>query len=49
VKMALLDSVVVNAQPEYEDVVGAAERLGRPVKAVLAAANAAAYTAGMTR
>jgi pyridinium-3,5-bisthiocarboxylic acid mononucleotide nickel chelatase len=49
VKTALLDSVVVNAQPEYEDVVGAAERLGRPVKAVLAAANAAAYTAGMTR
>jgi uncharacterized protein (DUF111 family) len=49
VKVALLDSVVVNAQPEYGDVVSAAERLGRPVKAVLAAANAAAYNAGLTR
>jgi pyridinium-3,5-bisthiocarboxylic acid mononucleotide nickel chelatase len=48
VKTALMDGVVVNAQPEYEDVVSAAERLGRPVKAVLAAANAAAYTAGLT-
>jgi hypothetical protein len=43
VKIALLDGAVVNAQPEYEDVVSAAERSGRPVKAVLAAANAAAY------
>jgi uncharacterized protein (TIGR00299 family) protein len=47
VKTALLDGIVVNAQPEYEDVVSAADRLGRPVKAVLAAANAAAYTAAL--
>ena len=45
VKIALLDGAVVNAQPEYDDVAAAAARLGRPVKAVLAAANAAAYTA----
>lgn len=44
VKIALLDGVVVNAQPEYEDVVAAAGRLGRPVKLVLAAATAAANT-----
>jgi uncharacterized protein (TIGR00299 family) protein len=47
VKTALLDGLVVNAQPEYDDVVDVAERLGRPVKAVLAAANAAAYAAGL--
>jgi pyridinium-3,5-bisthiocarboxylic acid mononucleotide nickel chelatase len=44
VKVAFLDGVVVNAQPEYEDVVVAAGRLGRPVKAVLAAATAAAQS-----
>jgi len=41
VKTALLDGVVVNAQPEYDDVVAVAEKLGRPVKQVLAEANAA--------
>jgi uncharacterized protein (DUF111 family) len=46
VKIGRLDGVVVNAQPEYEDVVAAAAKLGRPVKAVLAAANAAAHEAG---
>ena len=47
VKIGRLDGVVVNAQPEYEDVVAAAAKLGRPVKAVLAAANAAAHEAGL--
>ena len=47
VKTALLDGLVVNAQPEYEDVASAAEQLCRPVKVVLAAANAAAYAAGL--
>jgi pyridinium-3,5-bisthiocarboxylic acid mononucleotide nickel chelatase len=42
VKAARLDGVVVNAQPEYEDVVAVARRLGRPVKAVMADAAAAA-------
>jgi pyridinium-3,5-bisthiocarboxylic acid mononucleotide nickel chelatase len=42
VKLALLDGEVVNAQPEYEDVAGAARALGRPAKEVLAAATAAA-------
>jgi pyridinium-3,5-bisthiocarboxylic acid mononucleotide nickel chelatase len=42
VKTATLDGVVVNAQPEYDDVAAAAERSGRPVKAVLADAAAAA-------
>jgi len=46
IKIALLDGVVVNAQPEYEDVALAAARLDRPVKAVLAAATAAAHEAG---
>ena len=41
VKIASHDGVVVNVQPEYDDVVAAADRLGRPVKAVLAAAVAA--------
>jgi uncharacterized protein (TIGR00299 family) protein len=47
VKIGRLDGIVVNAQPEYEDVVAAAAKLGRPVKAVLAAANAAAHEAGL--
>ena len=41
VKIASDDGVVVNVQPEYEDVVTAAGELGLPVKAVLAAAVAA--------
>jgi len=41
VKIASYDGVVVNVQPEYEDVVAAAAKLDRPVKAVLAAAVAA--------
>jgi uncharacterized protein (TIGR00299 family) protein len=44
VKVALLDDKVVNVAPEYDDVVAAAAHLGRPVKAVLAAALAAAHT-----
>jgi uncharacterized protein (TIGR00299 family) protein len=47
VKTALLDGRVVNAIPEYDDVAAAAARLGRPVKAVLAAATAAAHDAGL--
>jgi pyridinium-3,5-bisthiocarboxylic acid mononucleotide nickel chelatase len=46
VKVAFLEGAVVNAQPEYDDVAAAAARLGRPVKAVLAAATAAAHDAG---
>ena len=42
VKVAHLDGEVVNAQPEYEDVVAAATTLGRPVKSVLVEAAAAA-------
>ncbi|HKT04687.1 MAG TPA: nickel insertion protein, partial [Rugosimonospora sp.] len=42
VKLALLDGLVVNASVEYEDVVRAAQALGRPAKTVLAQANAAA-------
>ncbi len=41
VKLARLDGVVVTAQPEYDDVVRAAQALGRPVKDVLADATAA--------
>src|SRR3712207_2363993 len=47
VKTAFLDGVPVNAAPEYDDVASAAAALGRPVKAVLAAAAAAAYAAGL--
>ena len=43
VKVATLDGEVVNVVPEYDDVVAAAARLGRPVKAVLAAAVSAAH------
>ena len=42
VKVASLDGQVVNVSPEYDDVAAAAVALGRPVKAVLAAAAAAA-------
>ncbi len=42
VKVARLDGSVVNVSPEYDDVAAAAAVLGRPVKAVLAAAVAAA-------
>ncbi len=41
VKLALHNGLVVNAQPEYDDVVRAAEVLQRPVKDVLADAVAA--------
>jgi uncharacterized protein (TIGR00299 family) protein len=43
VKVALLDGEVANVAPEYDDAAAAAARLGRPVKAVLAAAVAAAH------
>lgn len=46
VKVARFDGEVVNAAPEYEDVAAAAAALGRPVKAVLAAAIAAAHHLG---
>jgi uncharacterized protein (TIGR00299 family) protein len=46
VKVAVLDGVYVNVSPEYDDVLAAADKLGRPVKAVLTAAIAAAATAG---
>jgi uncharacterized protein (TIGR00299 family) protein len=42
VKVARHDGVVVNAQPEYDDVAAAAAALGRPVKTVLADAIATA-------
>lgn len=42
VKLALEDGVVVNVQPEYDDVLAAAQRLDRPAKQVLAAAVTAA-------
>jgi pyridinium-3,5-bisthiocarboxylic acid mononucleotide nickel chelatase len=44
VKLALLDGVVVNAQPEYDDLVTVAEATERPLKDVLAEATAAART-----
>jgi pyridinium-3,5-bisthiocarboxylic acid mononucleotide nickel chelatase len=47
IKTASLDGVVVNAQPEYDDVAAIAERTGRPVKSVLADAIAAAHAAGL--
>ncbi len=43
VKVARLDGEVVNVSPEYDDVAAAARALDRPVKAVLAAAVAAAH------
>ncbi|HEU4675636.1 MAG TPA: nickel pincer cofactor biosynthesis protein LarC [Motilibacteraceae bacterium] len=45
VKLGVLDGLVVNAQPEWEDVAAAATALGRPAKVVLAAAVAAAHDA----
>ena len=45
VKVAFLDGEVVNANPEYDDVVAAASALDQPVKSVLAQAAAAAQTA----
>lgn len=45
VKLARLDGAVVNAAPEYDEVLAAATALGLPVKAVLA--QAAALAAGM--
>ena len=42
VKVASYAGTVVNAQPEYDDVLALAGRTGRPVKAVLAEASAAA-------
>jgi uncharacterized protein (TIGR00299 family) protein len=42
VKLARHDGVVVNAQPEYDDVARAARELGRPVNDVLAEATALA-------
>jgi uncharacterized protein (TIGR00299 family) protein len=45
VKVAVHEGEVVNANPEYDDVVAAAAALRRPVKAVLAEAAAAAQTA----
>lgn len=42
VKTATLDGVVVNVQPEYDDVAAVASVTGRPAKAVLADAVAAA-------
>ncbi len=44
VKVARLAGEVVNAAPEYEDVVAAAAALGAPVKSVLAEAVAAAHS-----
>ncbi len=44
VKLARHDGVLVNAQPEYDDVARAAAALGRPVVDVLADASAASRT-----
>jgi pyridinium-3,5-bisthiocarboxylic acid mononucleotide nickel chelatase len=47
IKTATLNGVIVNAQPEYDDVVAAAASTGRPAKQVMAAAIAAAQGAGL--
>jgi len=47
VKLATVGERVVNAQPEYDDVAAVAAATGRPAKAVLAAAVAAAHDAGV--
>jgi uncharacterized protein (TIGR00299 family) protein len=44
IKLARHDGVLVNAQPEYDDVVRAAAALGRPVNDVLLDATAASRT-----
>ena len=46
VKLARLDGELMNVQPEYDDVVAAATALGRPVKDVLADAQALARDRG---
>jgi len=46
-KIARLAGAVVNAVPEYDDVAAAAAALGRPAKAVLVAATAAAAAVGL--
>jgi pyridinium-3,5-bisthiocarboxylic acid mononucleotide nickel chelatase len=46
VKLARLGGELMNAQPEYDDVVAAAAALGRPVKDVLAEAAARAREVG---
>jgi uncharacterized protein (TIGR00299 family) protein len=43
VKVSSMNGTVVNVSPEYDDVAAAAAQLGRPAKAVLAAAVAAAH------
>jgi uncharacterized protein (DUF111 family) len=48
VKLALLDGVLVNAQPEYDDLVVVAEATGRAVKDVLAEAVALSRTLDST-
>ncbi len=45
VKLGTLDGTVVSVNPEWDDVAAAARALGRPAKAVLAAAAAVAHTA----
>lgn len=47
IKTATLDGVIVNAQPEYDDVAAAAAATGRPAKQVMAAAVAAVKDAGL--
>ena len=47
IKTASLEGVVVNAQPEYDDVLAAARASGRPAKFVLADALAAAHAEGL--
>jgi uncharacterized protein (TIGR00299 family) protein len=42
VKIASYEGTVVNVQPEYDDVVAAAEKTGRPVKVLLVEAHSAA-------
>ena len=48
IKQGTFEGRVVSAQPEYEDVLAAADATGRPVKSVLADAVAAARAAGLT-
>jgi len=47
IKTATFEGVVVNAQPEFDDVAALAERSHRPVRSVLADALAAAHAAGL--